>query len=62
MIIPFLDLKRMGESLKDRLKTRFAEVLELGVFSGGQEVQTFENTVTRFLASRHAIALSLIHI
>ena len=56
MIIPFLDLKRMGESLKDRLKTRFAEVLELGVFSGGQEVQTFENTVTQFLASRHAIA------
>lgn len=56
MNIPFLDLKRMGESLKNRLKIRFAEVLEAGIFSGGQEVQIFENTVNGFLASQHAIA------
>ncbi len=32
MNIPFLDLSRIEESLKERLKNRFAKVLEVGVF------------------------------
>ena len=56
MKIPFLDLSRMEESLKNRLKDRFSEVLEAGVFSGGKEVEAFEKSVSDFLNSQNSIA------
>lgn len=55
MKIPFLDLSRMGENLKERLKNRFSEVLESGVFSGGKEVEQFEKSVSSFLNSSFSI-------
>ncbi|GMQ30555.1 DegT/DnrJ/EryC1/StrS family aminotransferase [Algoriphagus confluentis] len=55
MKIPFLDLGRMDETLKSRLKSRFSEVMEAGVFSGGKEVQVLEESVSSFLNSRHSI-------
>lgn len=56
MKIPFLDLGRMQESLKERLKDRFSSVLDSGVFSGGKEVEVFEKSLAGFLNSAHAIS------
>lgn len=56
MNIPFLDLSRMEEPLKRRLKDRFSELLDAGVFSGGKEVQVFELTVSEFLKSKSSIS------
>ncbi len=55
MKIPFLDLSLMEESLKGRLKNRFSQVLETGVFSGGKEVVQFERSVSSFLNSSFSI-------
>lgn len=55
MNIPFLDLKRMDEALKQRLKSKFGEMLDAGIFSGGEEVAKFERSVGQFLRSRFAI-------
>lgn len=56
MNIPFLDLKRMDEALKQRLKSKFSEMLEAGIFSGGEEVVRFEDSVSQFLQSRFSIS------
>lgn len=56
MNIPFLDLSRMDESLKKRLKEHFSTVLEVGIFSGGKEVEIFEKSVSGFLRSAYSIA------
>jgi dTDP-4-amino-4,6-dideoxygalactose transaminase len=45
----------MEESLKERLKIRFSEVLEAGIFSGGKEVEALEKSVSTFLKSSHSI-------
>lgn len=45
----------MEENLKERLKNRFSEVLEAGVFSGGKEVEQFEKSVSTFLKSPFSI-------
>lgn len=45
----------MEESLKSRLKSRFSEVLEAGIFSGGKEVQALEQSVSDILKSKHSI-------
>jgi UDP-2-acetamido-2-deoxy-ribo-hexuluronate aminotransferase len=58
MNIPFLDLKRMDGCLKERLKAKFSEVLDGGVFSGGEEVQKLERSVSALLGSKSAIACS----
>ena len=55
MKIPFLDLGRLEESLKSRLKSKFSEVLETGVFSGGKEVQVLEVSISNFLNSKYSI-------
>lgn len=46
----------MEESLKSRLKSRFSEVLETGIFSGGKEVETLERSISDFLQSNYSIA------
>lgn len=46
----------MEESLKSRLKSRFSEVLETGIFSGGKEVETLERSISDFLQSSYSIA------
>ena len=55
MNIPFLDLSRMEESLKNRLKERFSSILDAGIFSGGKEVKAFEQAVGEFLKSHFSI-------
>lgn len=56
MNIPFLDLSRMEASLKVRLKKRFSELLDVGIFSGGKEVEVLENSVGDVLKSRFSIS------
>ncbi|MBN3582939.1 DegT/DnrJ/EryC1/StrS family aminotransferase [Algoriphagus aestuarii] len=56
MKVPFLDLSRMEESLKAALKTKFDEILENGRFSGGEEVEDFEQRVSEYLGFTKAIA------
>lgn len=56
MIIPFLDLGRMDESLKQRLISKFSEGLDAGIFSGGKEVEIFETSVSRLLNSQISIS------
>ena len=51
MNIPFLDLSRMEETLKNRLKDRFSAVLDAGIFSGGREVEQLETAVSTYLNS-----------
>jgi UDP-2-acetamido-2-deoxy-ribo-hexuluronate aminotransferase len=46
----------MDASLKERLRSKFSEVLEAGVFSGGDDVQTLERSVSQLLDSKSAIA------
>ncbi|MDP3471100.1 MAG: aminotransferase class I/II-fold pyridoxal phosphate-dependent enzyme, partial [Algoriphagus sp.] len=55
MKIPFLDLGRMEASLKHRLKERFSDLLDAGIFSGGKEVEALENSVCDFLKSSFSI-------
>ncbi|MEB2776014.1 DegT/DnrJ/EryC1/StrS family aminotransferase [Algoriphagus sp. D3-2-R+10] len=56
MNIPFLDLKRMDEELKDALKSKFAEMLEEGIFSGGDEVKKLESKLSVYLNTPFTIA------
>lgn len=56
MQIPFLDLKRMDEELKDALKSKFSEMLDKGIFSGGDEVNLLESQISTYLKSPFSIA------
>ncbi len=56
MNIPFLDLGRMDESLKHRLKDRFSVVLDAGIFSGGAEVRSLEKSVSGLLKSGYSVS------
>ncbi|MCS5490089.1 DegT/DnrJ/EryC1/StrS family aminotransferase [Algoriphagus limi] len=55
MQIPFLDLSRMDSDLQERLRMKFSQVLEKGIFSGGEEVQILEKTIQQKLNSLYAI-------
>ncbi|MFC3880444.1 DegT/DnrJ/EryC1/StrS family aminotransferase [Algoriphagus namhaensis] len=41
MKVPFLDLSKMDDSLKEELQKAFKSSLDSGIFSGGKEVQSF---------------------
>ncbi|WP_192085792.1 DegT/DnrJ/EryC1/StrS aminotransferase family protein [Algoriphagus sp. Y33] len=56
MRVPFLDLKRMDSELKNALKSKFSEMLDLGVFSGGEEVKSLESRISTYLNSPFSIA------
>ncbi|UZD24262.1 DegT/DnrJ/EryC1/StrS family aminotransferase [Algoriphagus halophytocola] len=56
MKVSFLDLKRIDEGLKDALKSKFATMLDAGVFSGGEELRLLESHVSRYLGSPYSIA------
>ncbi len=56
MKIPFLDLSRLEDSLKERLKSKFSEMLNAGIFSGGKEVEAFESSVSKILKSPFSIS------
>ncbi len=57
-IIPFLDLKRYPESLKEALREKFTSMLDKGLFSGGEEVSLLEANLSEFLNAKNSIACS----
>lgn len=56
--IPFLDLSQIPEDLKVRLREKFSQMLETGVFSGGEEVANFEENLRKHLEVPYAVACS----
>lgn len=56
--IPFLDLSQIPEELKIRLREKFSQMLETGVFSGGEEVAKFEENLRKYLEVPYAVACS----
>lgn len=56
MKVPFLDLRRIDEELKNALKSKFSDMLDKGIFSGGDEVTSLESTISNYLKSPFAIA------
>lgn len=56
MKIPFLDLSRIDNELKETLKAKFSEVLDAGIFSGGKEVDLLESSISRILNSPFSIS------
>lgn len=56
MKIPFLDLSKIPNEIQLKLQEKFAELLKRGVYSFGQEVESFESEVKEFLNTSHAIS------
>ncbi|SNS16309.1 dTDP-4-amino-4,6-dideoxygalactose transaminase [Belliella buryatensis] len=54
--IPFLDLARFPEELKNSLREKFSEMLDKGLFSGGNEVFKFENKLALYQKTPFAVA------
>lgn len=54
--IPFLELAPMHADLADELKAKFAQLLEKGIFSGGEEVLGLEASLSEYLHIPNAIA------
>lgn len=55
MKVPFLDLKRQYQSIKQEVEKKVLDVLESSSYIGGSYVQNFENDVAEYLDVKHAI-------
>lgn len=55
MKIPFLDLSRIDNELKEALKAKFSALLDMGIFSGGKEVELLESSISKILNSPFSI-------
>ena len=56
MSIPFLDLKRQYEQLKDELEPMVIEVMRSGAYIGGKYVEAFEEHIREYLGVKHVIS------
>lgn len=56
MEIPFLDLSRIDKELKATLNSKFSQLLDEGIFSGGKEVQLLESQIASYLSSPFALS------
>lgn len=56
--IPFLELSQIPLDLKKSLKEKFSQMLDKGIFSGGEEVILFESKIKGFLNVPYAIPCS----
>ena len=56
--IPFLDLSQIPLDLKIALKEKFSQMLDKGVFSGGEEVEILEKNLQEYVGINHALACS----
>ena len=54
----FIDLKKQQKHIRDSIDERLKKVLDEGRYIGGEEVQLFEDQLTLFCDSRHAIGCS----
>ena len=55
MAIPFLDLKRQYEQLKDEIEPIAVEVMRSGAYIGGKYVAEFETNMKNYLGAKHVI-------
>lgn len=58
MKVPFFDLKRQYETIKDSVDKAIGEVLESGWFVAGPSVQKFEEAFAHFCNVKHAIGVT----
>lgn len=58
MNIPFLDLKRQYNLIKDEINTAIIEVLDSQKFILGEEVETFEKNIARYCRVKNAIGVA----
>lgn len=58
MKVPFLDLKRQYESIKDEINDAIQTVLESQQFILGQEVEEFERRMAKYCNVKHAIGVA----
>lgn len=58
MEVPFFDLKRQYETIKDSVDNAIGEVLESGWFVSGPSVQKFEEAFARFCNVRYAVGVT----
>ena len=56
MNVPFLDLNRQYELLKDELELKVVEVLRSGAYIGGKYVASFESDMQEYLGVRHVVS------
>jgi len=56
MNIPFLNLKRQYEQIKDEVETKVLEVMRSGAYIGGQYISDFESQMREYLGARYVIS------
>ena len=57
MIVPFLDLKRIHEDIREPLEAAFKRVLDSGWFITGPEVEAFENEFAAYSEVKHCVGV-----
>jgi dTDP-4-amino-4,6-dideoxygalactose transaminase len=55
--VPFLDLKRLHEEIREPLEQAFMRVLDSGWFIIGSEVEAFESEFARYCGVNHCVGL-----
>jgi len=58
MKIPFLDLKRQYRKIKPEIEVAVREVMESGIYIGGDEVASFEKEMAEYTGVKYAISIS----
>ena len=58
MSVPFLDLKKQFESIKDEVEPEILKVFESCAYIGGSSVKNFEADIEKYLGVNHAIGCS----
>ena len=58
MQIPFLDLKRQYQGIKEEIDPVVREVVESGRYIGGEKVETFEKNIAQYIGVKYAIGVS----
>jgi dTDP-4-amino-4,6-dideoxygalactose transaminase len=56
--VPFLDLKMQYSSIRDQILDAVHEVLDSGIFIGGQRVEQFEEEFARSVGVKYAVGVS----
>lgn len=57
MVVPFLDLKRLHEEIREPLELAFKRVLDSGWFITGPEVEAFEAEFASYSEVKHCVGL-----
>ena len=58
MNVPFLNLQRQYESIKEELESATIEVLRSGAYIGGKYVESFEKSMKEYLDVKHVVTCS----